>query len=253
MTAAPRPLVAGNWKMNGLRAEHATAVEIGKGYSALLRRKLDLLICPPATMLHIMSAALVGTGVVTGGQNCHAKDAGAFTGDISARMLADAGAAYVILGHSERRTLNGETSAEVKAKAEAALNAFLTPIICIGETLAERDAGKTLAVVKRQLRGSLPDGATGDIVIAYEPVWAIGTGRTPTPEQVAEVHAAIRGELTRALGKGEGAKVRILYGGSVKPSNAAELMALPNVNGALVGGASLVAADFLAIAQATAA
>jgi triosephosphate isomerase len=250
MTAAPRPLVAGNWKMNGLRAEHATAVEIGKGYSAALRLKLDLLVCPPATMLHIMSAALVGTGVATGGQDCHAKDAGAFTGDISARMLADAGAAYVILGHSERRTLHGETSAEVKAKAQAALNAFLKPIICIGETLDERDAGKTLSVVKRQLRGSLPDCATGDIVIAYEPVWAIGTGRTPTPEQVAEVHAAIRAELARALGKAEGAKVRILYGGSVKPSNAGELMALPNVNGALVGGASLVAGDFLAIAQA---
>jgi triosephosphate isomerase (TIM) len=251
MADAPKPLVAGNWKMNGLKASLSTALEIGRGLDGATRRKVDALICPPATLLFTMTAALIGTGVSTGGQDCHASPSGAFTGDLSATMLADCGASHVIVGHSERRTLHGETSSQVKAKAEAALAGLVTPIICIGETLAEREAGKTLAVVRKQLRGSMPDGATGgNIVIAYEPVWAIGTGKTPTNADVAEVHAEIRAELGKLIGKPDAAKVRLLYGGSVKPSNAAELMALPNVNGALVGGASLQAADFLGIVKA---
>lgn len=251
MPNTPKPLVAGNWKMNGLKASLNTAGEIGRAMDAKTRAKVDVLICPPATLLYTMTAALIGSGVATGGQDCHASPSGAFTGDISSGMLADCGASYVIVGHSERRTLHGETNADVKAKAEAALAAFLAPIVCIGETLAEREAGKTLAVVRKQLRGSMPDGVTGSgIVIAYEPVWAIGTGKTPTSDDVARVHADIRAELGKMLGKVEAAAVRILYGGSVKPSNAAELMALPNVNGALVGGASLQAADFLGIVKA---
>ena len=256
MSTKPKPLVAGNWKMNGLKAALDTGVEIGRGYGAETRGKVDVLICPPATLLFSLTAALIGTGILTGGQDCHAKASGAFTGDVSAAILADAGASCVILGHSERRTLHGETSTEVKAKAEAAMYAFLTPIICIGETLAEREAGKAIAVVRKQLRGSMPDSATGQsitgssIVIAYEPVWAIGTGKIPTLADVTEIHADIRAELGKLIGKAEAAKVRILYGGSVKPSNAAELMALPNVNGALVGGASLQAADFLGIVKA---
>lgn len=251
MANAPKPLVAGNWKMNGLKASLATAAEIARGLDPATRRKIDVLICPPATLLFTMTAALIGSGVATGGQDCHASTSGAFTGDISAEMIADCGATHVIVGHSERRTLHGETSADVKAKAGAAMAALLVPIICVGETLAEREGGKTLAVVRRQLRGSMPDGATGSaIVVAYEPVWAIGTGKTPTNADVAEVHAEIRAELGKLMGKAEAAKVRVLYGGSVKPSNAAEFMALPNVNGALVGGASLKAEDFLGIIRA---
>lgn len=251
MAIAPKPLVAGNWKMNGLRGSLETASAIARGVDAGVRAKVDVLICPPATILHALTAAMIGTGVATGGQDCHASPSGAFTGDISAPMLADAGASFVILGHSERRTLHGETSADVKAKAEAALRALLVPIICIGETLAEREAGRTIAVVQKQVRGSLPETATGaSVVIAYEPVWAIGTGKTPTAADVAELHAEIRAELGRLVGKAEAAKVKVLYGGSVKPSNAAELMALPDVNGALVGGASLKAEDFLGIIRA---
>ena len=256
MSPKPKPLVAGNWKMNGLKAALNTGVEIGRGYDEDMRAKVDVLVCPPATLLFSLTAALIGTGVSTGGQDCHAKPSGAFTGDVSAAMLGDAGAAYVIVGHSERRTLHGETSAVVKAKAEAALAAFLTPVICIGETLAEREAGKAIAVVRKQLRGSMPDGVAGQgvrgdgIAIAYEPVWAIGTGKIPTLADVTEIHADIRTELGKLIGKAEAAKVRILYGGSVKPSNAAELLGLPDVNGALVGGASLQAADFLGIVKA---
>ncbi len=252
----PKPLVAGNWKMNGLKTALSIGVEIGRGYDADTRGKVDVLVCPPATLLFAMTAALIGTGISTGGQDCHAKQSGAFTGDVSAAMLADAGAAHVIVGHSERRTLHGETNMDVKAKAEAALATFLTPIICIGETLAEREAGKAVTVVRKQLRGSLPGGGAGQglrgdsIVVAYEPVWAIGTGKVPTLADVTEIHADIRTELAKLIGKAEAAKVRILYGGSVKPSNAAELMALPDVNGALVGGASLQAADFLGIVKA---
>jgi triosephosphate isomerase len=246
-----RPLVAGNWKMNGVKASLGFAKELQSGLDSAARRKVDVLVCPPATLLFTMTAALIGSGAACGGQDCHAEPSGAFTGDISAPMLADAGASHVIVGHSERRTLHGETNEAVKAKANAALGAALVPIICIGETLAEREAGRTLAVVKKQLRGSVPEGLGGsELVIAYEPVWAIGTGKTPTTADVAEVHAAIRGELARLIGKSEAGKVRILYGGSVKPSNAAQLLALPNVNGALVGGASLNAADFLGIINA---
>lgn len=250
MTRSIKPLVAGNWKMNGLKADLAIAAEVAKGYDATLKPNVDLAICPPSSLLFTATAALIGSRIATGGQDCSTQASGAFTGEVSAAMLADAGASFCIVGHSERRTLHGETSATVKAKAEAAQKALLVPIVCVGETKDEREAGKALAVVRKQLRGSVPEGAgAATLVVAYEPVWAIGTGRTPTPENVAEVHAVIRAELTKRF-NAEGAKVRILYGGSVKPSNAAELMAVDNVDGALVGGASLKATDFLAIAAA---
>jgi triosephosphate isomerase len=203
---------------------------------------------PPATLLAQAAAALKGGKVSLGAQDCHAKDSGAFTGDIAAPMIKDAGAQYVIVGHSERRQYHGETDAAVKAKAEAALKTGLIAIVCVGETRAEREAGKAIEVVSTQVRGSLPaGGAPETVVVAYEPVWAIGTGLTPTPANVAEVHAAIRKLLGEVYGAA-GAKLRILYGGSVKPSNAKELLGLANVDGALVGGASLKAVDFLAIA-----
>ncbi|MCB8820714.1 triose-phosphate isomerase [Microvirga rosea] len=247
----PRPLVAGNWKMNGLKSSAKVMSEIQAGYTPGLRAKVELAVCPPATLVGMFALMAVGSRVAVGGQDCHAKETGAFTGNLSAEMLADAGAAYVLVGHSERRQYHGEKDQDVCAKALAARRAGLTAIICIGETREEREAGRTLAVVKKQLRGSVPaDSNSQNIVIAYEPVWAIGTGLTPTAADVAEVHALIRDELRRLVGKGDHAKVRILYGGSVKPSNAAELMAVENVDGALVGGASLVAADFLGIAGA---
>ncbi|WP_186417856.1 triose-phosphate isomerase [Bosea sp. CS1GBMeth4] len=252
MTRTIKPLVAGNWKMNGLKADLAIAAEIARDNDAGLRRAVDLAICPPATLLYTLSASLIGARIATGGQDCSTQASGAYTGEVSAAMLADAGASYVIVGHSERRTLHGESNAAVKAKAEAALAAGLTPIVCVGETREEREAGRALAVVKKQLRGSVPEGAAASLVIAYEPVWAIGTGLTPTAADVAEMHAAIRAELGRILGKAGAAGLRLLYGGSVKPSNAAELMNVANVDGALVGGASLKAADFLAIARACA-
>lgn len=253
MTRSIRPLVAGNWKMNGLRAELAIAAEVAKGYGPELKAKVDLAICPPASLLYLASAALVGSRIATGGQDCSAQEAGAFTGEVSAPMLADAGATYAIVGHSERRTLHGETNAIVKAKAEAAQKALLVPIVCVGETREEREAGKALAIVRKQIRGSVPEGSTAaTLVVAYEPVWAIGTGLTPTPQDVAEMHEAIRAELGKLLGKQAAAGVRLLYGGSVKPSNAAELMNVAHVDGALVGGASLKADDFLAIAKACA-
>jgi triosephosphate isomerase len=248
MTPGVRPLVAGNWKMNGLTASLAElkamreAVDAGKAGAA------ELAVCPPATLLAQAAAALKGGKVSLGAQDCHAKDSGAFTGDIAAPMIKDAGAQYVIVGHSERRQYHGETDAAVKAKAEAALKHGLIAIVCVGETRAEREAGKAIEVVSTQVRGSLPaGGAPETVVVAYEPVWAIGTGLTPTPADVAEVHAAIRKLLGEVYG-GAGAKLRILYGGSVKPSNAKELLGLANVDGALVGGASLKAVDFLAIA-----
>ena len=245
----PRPLVAGNWKMNGLRPALKELAAMGEGYDAALRAKVDLLVCPPATLLYIASAAAVGTRIATGGQDCHANASGAHTGDLSAEMLADAGATFAIVGHSERRADHGESDAMVRSKAAAALRAGLTAIVCVGETRAEREAGRTLAIVRRQLRGSVPEGATpSTLVIAYEPVWAIGTGLTPTTADVAEVHGMIRAELRRIVGKEASGAVRILYGGSVKPSNAAELMAVADVDGALVGGASLKATDFLGIA-----
>jgi triosephosphate isomerase len=253
MTRSIRPLVAGNWKMNGLKRDLAIAGEIAGGYDTDLKSAVDLAICPPSTLLFSTSATLIGSRIATGGQDCAAQESGAFTGDISAAMLADAGASFVIVGHSERRTLHGESNATVKAKAEAAQKALLVPIVCVGETQAEREAGKALPVVKKQLRGSVPDGATAaTLVVAYEPVWAIGTGLTPSAADVAEIHAAIRAELGRLLGKSAAGGVRLLYGGSVKPANAVELMNVADVDGALVGGASLVAQDFLAIAQACA-
>lgn len=247
MTDVSRPLVAGNWKMNGLKASLGELAAIGQGAGEVWR-KADLLICPPATLVFPAAAAMIGSKVAIGAQDCHAEASGAHTGDISAEMLADAGASAIIVGHSERRADHHETDDVVRAKALAAWRAGLIAIVCVGETRAERDAGKALEVVGRQFAGSVPDGATAaNLVAAYEPVWAIGTGLTPTPKDVEEVHGFIRQKLTDRL-SGEGAAVRILYGGSVKPSNAAELMAVPNVNGALVGGASLKAADFLAIA-----
>jgi triosephosphate isomerase (TIM) len=251
MTDRPRPLVAGNWKMNGLRGSLKVLAEIEAGCTPALKAKVDLLVCPPATLVLAAAHALLGSAVAVGGQDCHAQASGALTGDVSAEMLADAGATHVIVGHSERRQLHGEKDADVRAKAAAARRAGLTAIVCVGETKAEREAGKTLAVVRRQLRGSVPEGLdAGGLIVAYEPVWAIGTGLTPTPADVAEVHALIRDELRRLVGKGEQGRVRILYGGSVKPANAKELLAVANVDGALVGGASLVSADFLGIAGA---
>jgi triosephosphate isomerase len=215
-------------------------------------QKADLLICPPATLVLAFAGAVQGSPLRIGAQDCHPKPSGAHTGDISAEMVADAGGTAIIVGHSERRADHGETDALVRQKAEAAWRAALIAIVCIGETQDQRDAGETLEVVGRQLAGSLPDGATAaNLVVAYEPVWAIGTGRTPTSQDVQEVHGFIRDQLTQRF-SGEGSKIRILYGGSVKPSNAAELLAVSNVNGALIGGASLKATDFLGIAQAVA-
>jgi triosephosphate isomerase (TIM) len=249
MTDKRRPLIAGNWKMNGLKASANELAAIGQGAEKVWR-KADLLICPPATLLFTFAAVVIGSKVAIGGQDCHPAASGAHTGDISAEMLADAGATAIIVGHSERRTDHHETDALVRAKAEAAWRAGLVAIVCVGETQAERDAGQTLEVVGRQVAGSVPDGATAaNLVVAYEPVWAIGTGRTPTTKDVEEVHKLIRDRLKDRF-SGEGASIRILYGGSVKPSNAAELMAVANVDGALVGGASLKAVDFLAIAAA---
>jgi len=242
-----RPLVAGNWKMNGLRAALGEIRAMAAGCDGDLRQRADLLICPPATLIAAAVEA-AGGAIAIGGQDCHMRESGAHTGDISAAMLADAGASHVIVGHSERRADHGETSAVVAAKAVAAAAAGLTAIVCVGETRDEREAGETLAVVGAQMRDSIPAGfEPARLVVAYEPVWAIGTGLTPTVRDVAEVHAFIRGALAASVGNAA-AGVRILYGGSVKPSNAAELMAVENVDGALVGGASLLAADFLAIA-----
>lgn len=246
-TSGRRPLVAGNWKMNGLKASAAELGKIVTG-SAGLSGKTDLMVCPPATLIAAFAEQARGSGIAIGGQDCHAETAGAFTGDLSAEMLKDAGAGAVIVGHSERRTLHQETDAEVQAKAQAAWRAGLMAIVCIGETRAEREAGKTLDVLGRQLDGSLPNGVTAaNLVIAYEPVWAIGTGLTPTAADVAEAHGFVRKRIAERHGA-VGNAVRILYGGSVKPSNAKELMAVANVDGALVGGASLKAEDFLGIA-----
>jgi triosephosphate isomerase len=237
--------------MNGLNASLVEAVSVRDALRGPLAEiNADVMVAPPATLIASFAAAAAGSQLLIGAQDCHAKSSGAHTGDIAAEMLKDAGASAVILGHSERRADHGETSAEVKAKAAAAHRAGLVAIVCIGETQGERAAGATLNVVSRQLKNSLPDGATAaNTVIAYEPVWAIGTGLTPTASDIEEVHAAIRRDLSESVGE-EGAKMRILYGGSVKPDNAAALMAIPNVNGALVGGASLKARDFLAIVRA---
>ena len=245
----PVPLVAGNWKMNGLAAALEEARKTAAGAGSGQKPRCEVMICPPATLLALMRADLAAGPVLLGGQDCHPEASGAHTGDISAEMLKDAGATAVIVGHSERRADHGESSARVQAKAMAAHRAGLTAIVCVGETEAERDAGKAMEVVGAQLAGSLPDGAAANnLVVAYEPVWAIGTGRTPVAGDVAEVHGFIRAQLERRFR--DGAQMRILYGGSVKPGNAAELMGVANVNGALVGGASLKAEDFLGIIAA---
>jgi triosephosphate isomerase len=245
-----RPLVAGNWKMNGLAASLPELVAICGGYSAALKARADFLICPPATLIREARVQAAATGVFIGGQDCHAKASGANTGDISAEMLKDAGASFVIAGHSERRADHGETDAVVRAKAEAGWRAGLTAIVCVGERKEQREAGKAVAVVREQLAGSIPDGATAaKLVVAYEPVWAIGTGLTPTKADVAEMHKAIRETLAQRFGA-EGQNTRILYGGSVKPENARDLIIQPDVDGALIGGASLKAKDFLGIAAA---
>jgi triosephosphate isomerase len=249
MATAPRPLVAGNWKMNGLRQSVAELQAIVQGGSALAS-KIDLMVCPPAPLLREFAAAASGSPILIGAQDCHPEASGAFTGDISAEMLADAGARAIIVGHSERRTLHGESDQTVRHKALAAHRAGVAAIVCIGETHAQREANETIPVVRQQVDGSLPEKASSaNLILAYEPVWAIGTGLTPTPADVVEVHAFLRERLVSRYGP-EGQGIRILYGGSVKPSNAAELMVVANVNGALVGGASLKAADFLAIAAA---
>ena len=244
-----RPLVAGNWKMNGLKRSSAELEKIVAG-AAEAAGRTDLLICPPATLLAAFGKAAAGSKVAIGGQDCHHAASGAYTGDIAAEMLADAGATFAIVGHSERRTIHKETDADINAKTKAAWRAGLVAIICIGETREERDAKKTLDVLGRQIDGSVPDGATAaNTVIAYEPVWAIGTGLTPTTADVAEAHGFIRKRLaSRHPTAADG--IRILYGGSVKPSNAKELMSVTDVDGALVGGASLLATDFLGIAAA---
>jgi triosephosphate isomerase len=246
MSPVIRPLIAGNWKMNGLRSSMVEFEAMIAG-AAQVGAKADLLVCPPATLI----AAFAGKsprGVAIGGQDCHPEASGAHTGDISAEMLADAGASAVIVGHSERRADHGETDGLVRQKAQAAWRAGLMAVVCVGETQNHRDAGQTLEICGGQLQGSLPDGARADnLVVAYEPVWAIGTGVTPTTADVEQIHKFIREALSRRFSE-EGARMRILYGGSVKPSNAKELMAVANVNGALIGGASLKAADFLAIA-----
>jgi triosephosphate isomerase len=246
--ATPRPLVAGNWKMNGLAASEAELAKIIAGAPGV---GCDQMVCPPATLIARLAAAASGSAVAIGGQDCHAEASGPHTGDISAEMLADAGAVAVIVGHSERRSDHHETDAQVRAKVLAAWRAGLFAIACVGEQRGEREAGRALEVVGGQLAGSLPDKADGgNLVVAYEPVWAIGTGLTPTPADISEVHGFIRVYLTDRYGAAAGEGVRILYGGSVKPSNARELLGVPHVNGALVGGASLKAADFLAIAAA---
>jgi len=246
-----RPLVAGNWKMNGLEAQLAEAVRVRDAVSAPAPEpQADVMICPPATLVAALAATAKGSRLLVGAQNCHFEVSGAFTGDISAEMLKDAGAVAVIVGHSERRAMHGERDRDVRRKVTAAHRAGLTAIVCVGETGGERTAGLTLEVVCRQLEGSLPERAlAASTVLAYEPVWAIGSGKTPGATDVAEVHAAMRKALEARFGA-EGAGIRILYGGSVKPSNAREILSIPDVNGALVGGASLKADDFLAILAA---
>jgi len=241
-----RPLVAGNWKMNGLRSALCELVEIARGAARI--RDADIMVCPPATLIAEFATAARDTTVRIGAQDCHCEPAGAFTGDLSAEMLKDAGASAVIVGHSERRIHHKETDAKVRAKALAARRAGLLAIVCVGETRTQREGGSALAVVGAQLDGSLPDGTDADaVIVAYEPVWAIGSGLTPTPSDIAEMHGFIRRRLSSRFGQAM-EQARVLYGGSVKASNAGELMSISDVDGALVGGASLNAREFLAIA-----
>jgi triosephosphate isomerase len=250
MDHARRPLIAGNWKMNGLGADaDARARALADRARTADAPPCDWVVCPPATAIATVAAAVSGSPVAVGGQDCHTAVSGAHTGDVSATMLADAGCSHVIVGHSERRADHGEGDALVAAKAAAAHAAGLVAIVCVGETEAERDAGRAHAVVARQIAGSIPAGASAlDTVVAYEPVWAIGTGRTPTADDVQAMHAHIRGCVPPSI---DASALRILYGGSVKPGNAAALLRLPDVDGALVGGASLVVDDFWAIGEAT--
>lgn len=243
-------LIAGNWKMNGLLADgEALAKDVAAEVKKLGKPECEFLVCPPFTLLTTVKKALRGSKVALGAQDCHMAEKGAHTGDISPVMLKDCGCSYVIVGHSERRADHHESNELICQKAEAAYKAGLKAVICIGETEAERDAGKTIDVCTKQIMGSVPDSATAvNTVIAYEPVWAIGTGKTPTAADVEEVHAAIRKVVAKKLGKATANKMRLLYGGSVKPSNAAELLALPDVDGGLIGGASLKASDFMGIA-----
>jgi len=247
MTPGVRPLIAGNWKMHGTLA---SVRELAAGVAAGQASGADLLVCPAFVHLSAVAETLGSGSVTLGAQDCHANPKGAHTGDISAAMLADLGIRFVILGHSERRADHAESDAVVLAKAEAALTSGLTPIVCVGESEAQRGSGEAEDVVAAQLAGSLPEGfAAAGGVVAYEPVWAIGTGRTPTEADIAAMHARIRAELEQRFGAA-GSTLRILYGGSVKPGNAKAILALPHVDGALVGGASLVAGDFLGIAAA---
>ena len=242
-----RKLAAGNWKMNGLGS---SLVEVEALKASHPAPQIDILLCPPATLLDRMSRA-AGPAIATGGQDCSSHEHGAHTGDISAEMLKDAGASWVIVGHSERRQDHGESDADVREKARAAISAGLGVIVCVGESLEEREAANTLDIIGGQLAGSVPDLATGEnLVVAYEPIWAIGTGKIATTDQIGEVHDFIRARLVRRFGAGVGRSVRVLYGGSVKPDNAAAIFSVPNVDGALVGGASLKAADFSPIINA---
>jgi triosephosphate isomerase len=245
------PLIAGNWKMNGLTHSLDELSELARLLTTGAAPRAVVVICPPATLLAAIAAQGASSGILAGGQDCHYEASGAHTGDISASMVADAGAQFVIVGHSERRADHGETDEMVRSKAEAAIGAGLKPIICVGETEAQRDAGEAEAVVSAQLASSIPDAAEQhDVVVAYEPIWAIGTGRTPTLEEIAAIHNAIRARLVDRFGLSRGESIRILYGGSLKPQNAREILAVENVNGGLVGGASLLAKDFYTIISA---
>ena len=249
MTATRRPLIAGNWKMNGLAADGlALAGDLARRMDG--DKAFDMVICPPFTLISQVVGTVGESAVAVGGQDCHGDENGAHTGDTSAWMLKDLGCSYVIVGHSERRTDHGETDGTVRTKAEAAHRAGLIAIVCIGETLAEREAGRTLEVTRTQLLGSLPAAATAaDTVVAYEPVWAIGTGVVATPGQAQEVHAVLRAELAAARGAETADAMRILYGGSMNPGNAKDLLALADIDGGLIGGASLEADDFWAVAE----
>jgi triosephosphate isomerase len=250
VTTTISPLIAGNWKMNGTRASLDELSALAGMLTTGEAPRAIVVICPPATMLAAVARQGATSGIQAGGQDCHAAASGAHTGDIAAGMLADAGAQYVIVGHSERRADHAETDAQVRAKAEAAIGAGLKPIICVGETEAQRDSGQAESVVEGQLAGSIPDAASQhEVIVAYEPVWAIGTGRTPTNDDIATMHASIRRHLVDRFGD-KGPDIRILYGGSLKPQNAREILAVENVNGGLVGGASLLAKDFYTIISA---
>jgi triosephosphate isomerase (TIM) len=245
-----RPIIIGNWKMNGLKVAAKEIRALDKAAKAAGKLGCDMMICPPATLISTLSGAAKGTKVAIGSQDCHSNASGAHTGDISAEMVKDLGGKGAIVGHSERRTDHGESDALVRAKANAAHSAGIIAIVCVGETEKERDSGKTLRVIGKQVKGSLPETITArNTIVAYEPVWAIGTGRTPTNQEVGEVHSFIRAKLKARYGA-EGEKIRILYGGSMKPANAADLLSIPHVNGGLVGGASLKAKDFFGIISA---